>query len=169
MADTLLFWNVIYTRPRHEKKVASGLEQLQIEHYLPTAKTLVCQGRKKRYQHVPLFPSYIFARPGSAQCYVNSLHLPGVLHYVRSGKAIARVDAGIIQRLQAAGRQDHSAVHISEQQFLPGEMHQICSGPFAGLCCEIVQHHGRSKILVRIELLQRNLLLDLPADCLIPG
>jgi len=168
MADTIPAWHVIYTKSRHEKKVAAGLSGLQIEYFLPTAKMPLDRGRKRRLQDVPLFPSYIFVRPGSAQVYYQTLQLPGVLHYVKTGKAIAQVPEEIIERLRTASMHFGSDLQLSTQRFLPGEMHHICYGPFSGLCCEVVQHHGKSKILVRVALLQRSLLLDLPAGCLVP-
>lgn len=160
-------WHVIYTRARHERKVAALLTTLEIEHYLPTIKTMVRSGRKKKLRDQPLFPSYVFVRPGSAQCYLQSLSIPGVLHYVKTGKEIARVAPCIVERLQLAGSHDDDNLILSDQRFQPGASCDIQAGPFAGLRCEVVQHHGSSKIIVRIDLLQRSLLLDLPAGSLI--
>lgn len=163
-----MYWHVIYTRARHERKVAASLQTLEIEHFLPVTKTMVLSGRKKKLLDQPLFPSYVFVRPGCAQTYLQSLHIPGVLHYVRTGRAIAKVADGIIQRLQAAGGHEAHIMQFSDQRFQPGEMRDIHAGPFAGMQCEVVQHHGNAKIIVRIDLLQRSLLLDMPAGCLLP-
>lgn len=160
-------WHVIYTKSRHEKKVAASLAALDIEHFLPTSKNRVQAGRKKKWLNQPLFPSYVFARPLSAQGYLSSLQIPGVLHYVKTGKTIAQVPEDIIERLRTCSTQPDASYHISTEHFLPGTHHQIHSGPFSGFICEVVEHRGKAKILVRLELLQRNLLLDLPAQNLL--
>lgn len=165
-AENHMHWHVIYTKSRHEKKVAASLAALDIEHFLPTTKNRVQSGRKKKWLDQPLFPSYVFARPLSAQCYISSLQIPGVLHYVKTGKAIARVPEDIITRLRAAGSQTDLVCHISSDQFRPGTHHEIKAGPFSGLICEVIEHRGKARILVRLELLQRSLLLDLPPQSL---
>ncbi|MBN2763945.1 MAG: hypothetical protein JXR41_12695, partial [Bacteroidales bacterium] len=55
-------------------------------------------------------------------------------------------------------------LEISERHFEPGRQLVIDKGPFTGLCCEVVESANRLKLLVRIELLQRNILLTLPKD-----
>ena len=45
----------------------------------------------------------------------------------------------------------------------------IKEGPFTGFCCEVIQCRGKQKILVRIELLQRNVLMDMPVESLMPA
>lgn len=156
---------MIYTRARHERKVAASLATLEIEHFL--ALTKVMTPKKKRSEQ-PLFPSYVFVRPASVQCYFDSLQIPGVLHYVKTGKEIAKVPDAIVARLQVAGGQDQQLVQLSDHRFEPGALYDIQAGPFSGMQCEVIQHHGSSKIIVRVELLQRSILLDLPAGCLLP-
>jgi hypothetical protein len=40
----------------------------------------------------------------------------------------------------------------------------IKDGVFTGFCCEAVEYKGKEIFAVRIELLQRNILIDVPAE-----
>jgi transcriptional antiterminator RfaH len=161
-------WNVIYTRPRHEKKVAEHLSYIQVEHYLPTVRTLKIWNGRKKYVTVPLFPSYLFVKPESTQHYFDSLHIPGVLHYLHTSKQLSEISDQVICRLKAIGNHQHIDVQLSTERFCPGSMVNIQAGPFTGFPCEVVQNKGKHKILVRIELLNRSILVDLPEENLLP-
>jgi transcription antitermination factor NusG len=67
-------WYVIYTRPRHEKRVVEHLAQVNIETFLPCIVTLRKWHDRKKYLEVPLFPSYVFVHLKAAQEYFDSLN-----------------------------------------------------------------------------------------------
>ncbi len=161
-------WNVIYTRPRHEKKVADHLNNLAVEHYLPTIRTLKVWNGRKKYVTLPLFPSYLFVKPATTQHYYESLSIPGVLHFLHSSKKLSEISDQVINKLKAIGNHQHLDCQLSSDHFCPGTIVNIQAGPFMGFPCEIIQNKGKHKILVRIELLQRSLLVDLPEDSLLP-
>jgi len=161
-------WFVIYTKPRHEKKIVRQLEDIQISHYLPVVKKLRTWSDRKKYIDSPLFPSYVFVRLENMQNYFRSLEIDGVLHYLRTGKQIATVSENLINNLKMAVSQAPNDIEVSSEYICPGTILYIREGPFVGFCCEVIQHKGKQKILVRIELIQRNILLDLPAESLIP-
>lgn len=74
-------WYVVYTRPRWEKKVASLLEERQIEHYCPL-NTVVKQwsDRKKKVEE-PLFKGYVFVCVDDARKW-DVTQVPGIINYV---------------------------------------------------------------------------------------
>jgi transcriptional antiterminator RfaH len=55
-------------------------------------------------------------------------------------------------------------IEVTTDHFQPGQQLYIQHGPLTGICCEVVQVNGSQKILVRLQLLQRNILVTLPAD-----
>ncbi|HVW58575.1 MAG TPA: hypothetical protein VHC48_01020, partial [Puia sp.] len=59
-----------------------------------------------------------------------------------------------------------SEIEVSSEYLQPGSILYIKDGPFTGFSCEVIQYKGKQKILVRIELLQRNILLDIPVEYL---
>ena len=166
MNDNKVCWYVIYTKPRHEKKVVEQLSYLKVQHFLPTMRTLKIFGIRKKYVHIPLFPSYVFVKPDGVGQYFESLHIPGVLQYVKTGNQISGISETIINQLRAIGKDLHDNIQVSSEKFNAGSILNISAGPFTGYPCEVIQHKGKNKILVRIELLRRNVLLDLPEQYL---
>jgi transcription antitermination factor NusG len=55
-------WFAIRTRSRHEKMVASQLERLSIESFLPVVKRTHKWSDRKKEVELPLFSGYTFAR-----------------------------------------------------------------------------------------------------------
>jgi len=57
-----LKWHVIYTMPRAERKVASSIDEMGIESYLPLYKVTRQWSDRKKKVEVPLFPNYVFVK-----------------------------------------------------------------------------------------------------------
>jgi transcriptional antiterminator RfaH len=161
-------WCVIYTKPKHEKKVSNRLSEIGITHLLPTVKSLRTWHDRKKYVDSPLFPSYIFLYLTDMEKYYAALHTEGSLYYVRSGKEVARVSEETIRNVQllSANAKD---VEVSFDLFRPGRQFTLKEGPLAGLTCEIVQYKNSKKILVRVNLLQRNILTLCSPEFLMPA
>lgn len=159
-------WYVIYTRPRHEKKVATELTDEKIDYYLPVRKEVRRWHDRNKLVDVPLFPSYVFVRLNSLKDYYEGLKINGALQYVRVGKELARIQEKVIHDMQLLI--DHSeGLEVSSAYFQPGQMLLINQGALTGMACEVIELNNKQKILVRIHLLQRSLLMTLPSDQLI--
>lgn len=157
-------WYLIYTRPRHEKKVHSRLTELNVDSFLPTRKVLRTWHDRKKFIEEPLFPSYVFVYLQDQQSFYLSMESDGYLCYVKSGKNNAVVSESIVNNIKLiSGRQEE--IHISDVRFQPGKKLVINQGPLTGLSCELVEFSGTQKALVRVDLLKRNILLTLsPAN-----
>src|SRR6186713_504092 len=149
-------WYLIYTKPRQEKKVHTRLTEKNVNALLPTKKTLRTWHDRKKYVDEPLFPSYVFIYLTDMQKYYEGIDAEGALYYVRCGKEIARVSKSVIDNiiLIADGSND---LEVSQSHFQPGRRLVISQGALAGLSCEVVQYNNKQKLLVRVDLLQRNL------------
>ena len=156
-------WYVIYTKPRHEKKVHSCLAEKNLNSFLPTKKVLRIWHDRKKYVDEPLFPSYIFIYLNDLNNYYEGINADGSLYYVKTGKEIARINESVVNniRLVTDGAEE---VEVSDKRFQPGEQLYISKGPLTGLSCEVVKSDNKNKLLVRIDLLQRNILLTLPVE-----
>lgn len=152
-------WYLIYTKPRCEKKVANGLLEEKVDHYLPTMFT-VNNGKRRRMIERPLFPSYIFVYLQKQQDYFASLNVEGALSYVRVGRQIARVTDDIVDQLRKVNDNGRN-VEVSSDPFKPGQMVLINNGALSGQLCEVVYYKGTKKILVRVNLLNRCVLVDI--------
>jgi hypothetical protein len=102
------------------------------------------------------------------QNYYEGMDAEGALYYVRTGKEIANVNEAIINNIRILVDKG-SDIEISTDNFQPGQELLICQGPLTGLSCEMIRLKGQQRILVRVRLLQRNLLVMLPSDFLTAG
>lgn len=136
-----------------------------IESFLPMRKTLRTWHDRKKYINQPLFPSYVFVYLKDKKDYYNILDTEGVLYYVKSGKEISRVSETVINNLMLLSNQVNE-LEISEGYFQPSRQMVISTGALTGLSCEIVQYKSKQTLLVRVDLLQRNLLVAIPAESL---
>jgi transcriptional antiterminator RfaH len=160
-------WYLIYTKPRHEKKVYAGLTDLQINCFLPTRKTLRTWHDRKKYVDEPLFPSYVFIFLNDIRNYYEGMDTEGALYYVKNGKQIARVSETVVNNIKLATDQAKD-IEVSDKYFMPGRRLVINKGALTGLSCEVVQYNNKQKLLVRVDLLQRMVLLTLPEEHLMP-
>lgn len=158
---------MVYTRPRAEKKVAFELNRSKIKAFLPTVKTLRIWWDRKKYVDEPLFPSYVFVYLNNNLDYHNSACVPGVLDFVRTGKHIQMVADTVVNNLMILTCHSNE-LEVSSVNFMIGQQLVIGHGPLTGLQCEIVRIDNKRKLLVRVDLLQRNVLLNISADHLIP-
>lgn len=79
-------WYACYTHGRHEKRVASRLEEAGIESYLPVRMERRRWTDRVREVKLPIFPSYVFGRfrLGALR---QVLDVPGVATTVRVGRS----------------------------------------------------------------------------------
>jgi len=138
---------------------------MNISSYLPTRKILRTWHDRRKYVDEPLFPSYVFVYLNDMQNYYEGMDAEGSLYYVRSGKEIARVSDSIVNNIKLVA--DHvEHIEVSETRFRPGQHLVISKGVLAGLACEVVDVDNKQRLLVRIDLLQRNILLTVPEGSL---
>lgn len=159
-------WYLIYTKPRHERKVHAYLSGRNINTFLPTAKKLRIWHDRKKIISEPLFPSYVFTYLSEMQHYYDGLEAEGSLYYVRTGKEIARVNDTTVDSIRLATG-NAGEIEVSDVQFQPGRRLVISKGALTGLSCEVVRYNDKEKLLVRVDLLQRNILVTLPEENLI--
>jgi transcription antitermination factor NusG len=159
-------WYVIYTRPKHEKKVANTLSVTGVTNFLPTVKVQRTWADRKKFIDVPLFPSYLFVYLEDISRYYEGLQVEGVIYFVRQGTQIATISEDIIDTIRVATLSGKE-VEVSTDHFQTGDRTVINNGPFTGLSCEVVEYKGRNRILVRVNLLQRNILVNLESENLL--
>lgn len=159
-------WYLIYTRPRHERKLAQQLELGGIETFLPTQKVLKQWRHRRKMLEQPVFPSYLFVFLKEVKNYYHCLAADGALYFVRYGKEIARVSDSIISSIRTVVKHSDS-FEVDSITYSPGEKLVISEGAFAGLEGEVVSQNGKERVLIRVSILQRNILLTLPVTSLV--
>lgn len=156
-------WYLIYTKPKHERKVAHQLKEKNVSYFLPETKVLRKWSDRNKIIDVPLFPSYIFVSIDKLEDYYIGLECEGVLYYVRFGKEMAKVQENVINGLKLVTN-DGENVEVTSETFQAGQKYIIQHGVFSGLPCEVVDYKSKKKILVRIQLLNRSVLADISSS-----
>nr|WP_295871861.1 UpxY family transcription antiterminator [uncultured Chitinophaga sp.] len=167
MSKFLSGWYLIYTKPCHEKKVYARLLQRKIDSFLPTRKMLKTWHDRKKYIDEPLFPSYVFIYLKDLQSYYEGMDTDGALYYVKAGTEMARVSDVVVDSIRLA-TDKLNEVEVSGNYFQQGRRLIISQGAFTGLVGELIEYENRKKILIRVEMLQRNVLISLPEEYLLP-
>jgi transcriptional antiterminator RfaH len=158
-------WYLLYTMPRQEKKVHSRLAELHLDSFLPTKRTQRTLCDRKKIIDEPLFPSYVFVHLKDQRNYFDGMGVKGSLNYVRFGKDLARVSDSVVDNIKLLSRQ-YLEMEVSDIPYAPGQRLFIKDGALTGLSCELIEVDNRRKILVRVDLLQRGILLRLPEEYL---
>jgi transcriptional antiterminator RfaH len=158
-------WVLLYTMPRHEKKIYSQLIKQNLTVFLPLYKRVSIWHDRKKEMETPLFPSYLFVWLESQHDFYKIYSEGGVISLVKFGNEIARVDERVVSALQQITDQMLS-VTITEEVFKPGRIVKIISGPMKGIECEVVQYKSKDRIIVRVPILRRSVLATLPQEYL---
>lgn len=156
-------WRVIYTRPQHEKRVQADLAERNIRTFLPCVKTLRTWNDRKKYISMPLFPSYIFVYLESNMDYYTALEIQSALYFLKSGKEVALVRDEVIDQISMLLGISED-IEVLEGRFSGGQKLLILEGAFSGQYCEFVEYNGSLKAIVRVDIMQRCMLVTLPKD-----
>ncbi|RAJ26907.1 UpxY family transcription antiterminator [Pedobacter cryoconitis] len=154
-------WHIVYTRPKSEKKVAAQLDDLGVNYLLPLRNETRNLKERKKIVNTPLFPSYIFVQPINKKSYFEILDLHTVVNYVKVGKDIAVIPQSAINNLNILISQN-CAMEVTTDRFKVGQSLLINEGLFKGLLCEVVNIAKKDLILVRLDVFNRHLLIDIP-------
>ena len=150
-----MHWYLVHTKPRQEKCALTNLEQQGYECYLPSMPSEKLQQGVLVLSNEPLFPRYLFIRLGqgeSAKSWSPIRSTKGVSRLVSFGTEPAKVDAGLVELLQA---RESSVVGGAVRLFNPGERVRVTAGPFAGIEGIYQMAEGERRVIVLIELLSK--------------
>ncbi|MBN2818770.1 MAG: UpxY family transcription antiterminator [Bacteroidales bacterium] len=157
-------WYAVYTRPRFEKRVYTELVNDDIEAYLPLQKTLRQWSDRKKMVEIPLLPSYVFVHISLLE-YLKVLQTDGIVKYISfEGQAVSIPEKQIntLKLLLDA----NSEIECTQQNFKKGQKVDVVLGSLKGLEGELVSHGKKKRFLVRINQINQNLLVNIPANYL---
>jgi len=157
-------WYAVYTHFNNEKKVASQLTRKGIEAYLPLQKILRQWSDRKKWVEEPLIRSYVFVHITLFEAEVLRF-TPGIASIVSFGGRFVPITQQEMDLLHLiCGQQPE--VMDSPQDLFAGDMVEVIAGPLLGIRAELTSWKGKQKVIVRIEALNRYLLVDVPAYCI---
>lgn len=122
-------WNVIYVKPRTEKKVEAALLKMGITAYCPVVtETHQWSDRKKKVQ-VPILKSYVFVQPEdkSRDAVFQVANVVRYLFWLGKPAVVRDQEIKIMQDWLVS---EHTEVRVLDIQ--PGDHIDIKTGPFKG-------------------------------------
>lgn len=153
-------WNVLYTNPRNEKKVAQKLSEFGLEVYCPTVVMLRQWSDRKKKVVEPLFKSYLFIKISEEDRHL-AFQAKGVRNYLFFDGNPAIVREQEIKAIRIfCGEVNDNGLTIA---FEVGESVEIHSGLFKGNTGEYISRKGNQLILL-VESLGRLIKAEVPTQ-----
>ena len=152
-------WYALYTKPRFEKRAEKELLAKHIETYLPLEKRLKQWSDRKKWVHEPLIRSYIFVHVDRTEL-EKAYSTPGILTVVKFEGEPAPIQDKQIQALKDI-LNSKEVYEVTSENFEIGENVEITQGDLKGLKGEMIKHLNKFKVLIRIEVIQQNLLVNI--------
>jgi transcription antitermination factor NusG len=157
-------WFALSVAPRHEKKVSCLLDQKGYETFLPLYRRRHRYGRRTREYQLPLFPGYLFCRTDVCTR-LPVLTTAGVFHFLGTGQVPDPIADDEIKALQIASLAGFPLE--PHAYWYKGQKGRIVSGPLAGLEGILVDSTKRLRLVLSVTLIQRSVLLEIDADCVV--
>ena len=157
-------WYAVYTKPRYEKKLTSYLNDKGIEAYLPLRKTLRQWSDRKKLVEIPLMSSYVFVNVIPNQ-YYDVLNTPGAVKYIWFGGKPAVIPAKQIETLKLI-TSTNLEIECVSGTISKGSHIKVISGPLKDLTGELLNYAGKNKVIVRIDHLDKVLMLTISPQLL---
>jgi transcriptional antiterminator RfaH len=157
-------WYAFRVRPRHEKSVSTWLRNKCFNEFLPLIKTRRRWADRIATVERPLFPGYIFCEIERHE--VSAIRsTPGILDVVRAGSNPLPARRDEIESLWQVVRNDLPIESCNLDELYGGQWLRIATGPLAGVCGTLVKVRGQQRLIISVQLLQRQVLVELPTAC----
>ena len=154
-------WYAIYTRPRAEKLVYSRLREKGIECFLPLQKTIRQWSDRKKVVEKPLLSSYVFVQVNKKEA-PQVFRINGVVKFISfEGKPVP-IPQEQIDYLKLLVNSD-AKLDVTSEKFVQGDKVEVIGGALNGLKGELMSTRGRKRVIVRIDSLEKNIIVTIPA------
>ncbi|MGI8893256.1 MAG: UpxY family transcription antiterminator [Bacteroidia bacterium] len=154
-------WHVLYTRPRHEKKLQEFLSVRGVTVYLPMYKTIKQWSDRRKKVEEPLFKSYLFVKADESN-YFTILNAPGAVKFVHFGDDVATISNKEVEMIEQILKHPDQ-VAVEEFRAVAGDKIKIASGPFKNIEGTLISIRGKNRLIIQIEQLGKNVIIDIPA------
>ncbi len=147
-------WYAIQVTPRHEKKVASLLDQKRLTTFLPLVEEVHYWSDRNRRVQIPLFAGYTFVRFGRNEQRIAILRTPGVSRLVGKDYVGSPIPD---KQIEDVWTLVNSQLRLDPHPFVRvGDRVRILSGSLQGVEGILARKNADATLVVSIELLQRS-------------
>jgi transcriptional antiterminator RfaH len=157
-----MYWYVIHTKPREERRALLNLEAQDYRCFLPMIRREILNRNKIRIVEEPLFPRYLFiflASTIESKSWGPIRSTLGVSRLLKFGSEPARIEPQLIELL----RNRTQALELAPiKLYSRGTPVKITDGAFKGFDAVFEMTDGESRAIVLIEVLSKTTRLHLP-------
>jgi transcription antitermination factor NusG len=151
-------WFAIYTRSRHEKKVAEVLRDKQFDIFLPLRNVISRWKDRRKEIQTPLFSGYVFIHT-DLQHRLDVLKTPGVVRFVTDGHDPVPIPDDQIEAIQALVQ---SGIKYDPYPYLKEGMHiTVKRGPLRGVEGILVAKRKKHLLVLSVDLIQQATALEI--------
>lgn len=155
-------WYAVRTKPRCEKKTADLLLKKDIEVFFPCREIQKQWSDRKKWITEPLINSYLFV-----YIHEKSFHIiqytEGISGFVKFSGLPASIPEDQINSLKLLIN-NKLDIEVSNDIFLKGEKIEINSGNFKGFSGEIINHRGKKRAMVHLNIIDKVIIVDIPLN-----
>lgn len=157
-------WYAVYTHPRAEKQVFSRLLEAGIEAFLPLQKTFRQWSDRKKLVEKPLLSSYVFVKTW-AKNFPVVYKVYGVVKFVSFEGQPVPIPQNQIDNLRLLINSD-AEIEVTGEKLEKGDNVEVTSGSLIGLTGELISIGGKKRVVVRVDKLDQNIIVTIPATFL---
>ena len=151
--DANLPWYVVHTKVRQEQTACDNLARQGFTVYLPRIKVLKRIRNRQQARQEPMFPRYLFFRPGSAEHSIAPVRSTmGVMAIVRFGQEPAVMRSQALECIREFETRRNEAREEVISPFQPGERIRVVAGPLAGME-GLISDVSHERVVVLMQLL----------------
>jgi len=158
-------WIAVYTKPRHEKVVEKGLQEKDIESYLPLIRKKHRWSDRMKWVETPIFKSYTFARI-DLKNYLDVLQTHGVHHIIKFQNKIAVIPDYQIDNLKKMI--DGGFDPYPSDYFIVGDEVEVIGGPLKGISGVVTRNDTQDKLIIKIDAIQHAVAVQIERKYLKP-
>lgn len=151
------YWYAVYTRSRHEKKVAGGLKDKNIEVFLPLRSVINRWKDRRKEVQLPLFSGYVFVRVETDQK-LPVLQTAGVVTLIGNGSNPMPIPEEQIESIQ---KLVDSGIRYDPYPYLKEGMRVIIKrGPLKGMEGVLIEKRKKHLLVLSVDLIQQSAILQ---------
>ena len=147
-------WYVAYVRLFHERKTAEKLTAMGIESFVPVREEIHQWSQRKKKVMRVLIPQMIFIHATPKER-LEALTLASISHYMvlRGEHTPAVIPDRQMQQFMFMVDYSEESIEMYNSPLQPGQSIKVIKGPLAGMEGELMEIEGKSKVIVRLDLL----------------
>ena len=147
-------WYVAYVRLFHERKTAEKLSTMGIRSFVPIREEIHQWSQRRKKVMVVLTPQLIFIH-ATVRERMEALTLPAISRYMvlRGEHTPAVIPDRQMEQFMFMVDYSEETIEMFTSPLEPGQSVKVIKGPLAGMEGELLEIDGKSKVIVRLDLL----------------